>query len=174
MPQSTLKRYMGLLQALFLYNPLPAWSTNLGQRLIKSPKVLLSDTGLLAHLSGATQDRFRQDPILAGHLLENFVAMELVKRASWSETQVQFFHFRTLGDRSGPGLRRSGGARCRAGSEGLRHSLFGGFQGLRALAECAGEKFVRGNRTLYRARGRPLCEEPHGRAPSSDLGVLTA
>ena len=96
MPQSTLKRYMGLLQALFLYHPLPAWSNNLGQRLIKSPKVLLSDTGLLALLSGTTPDRLRQDPTLAGHLLENFVAMELVKQASWSENPVQIFHFRTL------------------------------------------------------------------------------
>lgn len=144
-PQSTLKRYMGLLQALFLYHPLPAWSTNLGQRLIKSPKVLLSDTGLLAHLSGATSERFRQDPTLAGHLLENFVAMELVKQASWSETQVQFFHFRTLaGTEVDLVLEDQAGRVVGLEVKASATPSSADFKGLRALAECAGEKFVRG------------------------------
>ena len=145
MPQSTLKRYMGLLQALFLYHPLPAWSNNLGQRLIRSPKVILSDTGLLAFLSGAGQDRFRQEPAFAGHLLENFVAMELVKQASWSETPVRFFHFRTLAgievdlvleDQAGRVL----GLEVKASATPSSAD----FRGLKALAECAGDKFVRG------------------------------
>jgi predicted AAA+ superfamily ATPase len=145
MPQSTLKRYMGLLQALFLYHPLPAWSTSLGQRLIKSPKVLLSDTGLLAHLSGATSERFRQDPTLAGHLLENFVAMELVKQASWSETQVQFFHFRTLaGTEVDLVLEDQAGRVVGLEVKASATPSSADFKGLRALAECAGEKFVRG------------------------------
>jgi len=145
MPQSTLKRYMGLLQALFLYHPLPAWSTNLGQRLIKSPKVLLSDTGLLAHLSGATSERFQQDPTLAGHLLENFVAMELVKQASWSETQVQFFHFRTLaGTEVDLVLEDQAGQVVGLEVKASATPSSADFRGLRALAECAGEKFVRG------------------------------
>ncbi len=145
MPQSTLKRYMGLLQALFLYYPLPAWSNNLGQRLIKSPKVLISDTGLLAYLSGASPDRFRQEPALAGHLLENFVAMELVKQASWSENPVQLSHFRTLAgievdlvleDQAG----RVIGLEVKASATPSSSD----FKGLKALAECAGGKFVRG------------------------------
>jgi len=145
MPQSTLKRYMGLLQALFLYYPLPAWSSNLGQRLIKSPKVLLSDTGLLTFLTGASPDRFRQDPTLSGHLLESFVAMELVKQVSWPETQVQLFHFRTLAgtevdlvleDQAG----RVVGLEVKASATPSSTD----FRGLRALADCAGEKFVRG------------------------------
>ncbi len=145
MPQSTLKRYMGLLQALFLFHPLPAWSSNLGQRLIKSPKVLLSDTGLLAFLTGATQDQLRQDPAAAGHLLENFVAMELVKQVTWSEAQAQIFHFRTLAgaevdilleDEAG----RVVGIEVKASATPASAD----FKGLKALSECAGEKFVRG------------------------------
>src|SRR5574340_996593 len=51
MPQTTLKRYMTLLQATFLVQPLPAWSGNLGKRLVKAPKLFLNDTGLAAYLA---------------------------------------------------------------------------------------------------------------------------
>lgn len=145
MPQSTLKRYMGLLQALFLFHPLPAWSSNLGQRLIKSQKVLLSDTGLLAHLTGATQDKLRQDPTAAGHILENFVAMELVKQASWSEAQVQVFHFRTLtGSEADILLEDEEGRVVGIEVKASATPSSSDFKGLKSLAECAGEKFVRG------------------------------
>lgn len=152
LPQSTLKRYMGLLQALYLYYPLPSWSKNLGQRLIKSPKVLLSDTGLLSFLMGADLDRLRQDPVLAGHLLENFVAMELVKQGAWLEDQVRLFHFRTLTgaevdlvieDRAG----RVVGLETKASATPSSAD----FKGLKVLAACAGAKFVRGI-VLYAGR----------------------
>jgi|YelNatPaOPRAMG01_1025707.scaffolds.fasta_scaffold17783_3 predicted AAA+ superfamily ATPase len=145
MPQSTLKRYMGLLQALFLFHPLPAWSNNLGQRLIKSPKVLLSDTGLLAHLMGATPEKLRKDPTAAGHILENFVAMELVKQASWSVNQVQVFHFRTLtGGEVDVLLEDEEGRVVGIEVKASATPASADFKGLKALAECAGKKFVRG------------------------------
>ncbi len=37
MPQTTLKRYMALLEATFLIWKLPAWFTNIGKRLAKAP-----------------------------------------------------------------------------------------------------------------------------------------
>lgn len=36
---TTLTRYMTLLEAAFLIQTLPAWSANLGRRLVKSPKL---------------------------------------------------------------------------------------------------------------------------------------
>ena len=110
MPQTTLKRYVGLLEATFLIQMLPAWFTNIGKRLVKSPKLLLNDTGLLVHLLGADADRLRNDPTLGGSIVENFVAMELLKQRGWSKLQPNIFHFRThngdevdvvLEDRSG-------------------------------------------------------------------------
>jgi predicted AAA+ superfamily ATPase len=165
LPQSTLKRYMGLLQALFLHHPLPAWSKNLGQRLIKSPKVLLTDAGLLSFLLGADPDRLRQDPLLAGHVLENFLAMELVKQGSLLEDEVQFFHFRTLTgtevdlvmeDRAGHVV----GVEVKASATPSSAD----FKGLKTLAECAGAKFIRGI-VLYTGRevipfGRNLLAVP--------------
>jgi predicted AAA+ superfamily ATPase len=42
----------------------------------------------------ATAERFRADSKLAGTLLENFVALELLKQASWSGTRPSLWHFR--------------------------------------------------------------------------------
>ncbi|MEA3458280.1 MAG: ATP-binding protein, partial [Candidatus Thermoplasmatota archaeon] len=77
LPQSTLKRYMALFEMTFLSQPLPAWSANLGKRLIRSRKLVLNDTGLLAHLTGLDEERIKSEPNTFGALLENFVIMEL-------------------------------------------------------------------------------------------------
>ncbi|MBI3682985.1 MAG: ATP-binding protein [Acidobacteria bacterium] len=91
-PQTTLKRYVALFEATFLVQLLPAWWTSTRKRLIKSPKLLLTDTGLLAHVLGEYANPERN----IGKLLENFVAMELLKQATWSKFRVSLFHFRTL------------------------------------------------------------------------------
>lgn len=95
LPQTTLKRYMSLLQMTFLMNLLPAWHDNLGKRLTKSPKVFLGDTGLLCHLLHVDQERLQADSHLFGKLLENFVILELFKQSTWNETWVKLYHWRT-------------------------------------------------------------------------------
>jgi hypothetical protein len=82
LPDTTLQRYMALLEAIYLIRLLPAWSTNIGTRLLKTPKILLTDTGLSAHLMGISEERVLDDPTLPGGLLENFVALELMMDAS--------------------------------------------------------------------------------------------
>ncbi len=42
LPQTTLKRYFALLEATFLVQLLRPWSSNLGQRIIQTPKVYLN------------------------------------------------------------------------------------------------------------------------------------
>jgi len=144
-PQSTLKRYFALLEMTFLVQPLRAWSTNFGKRLVKAPKLYLNDTGLLAHLVGFSPDRFTHDPKQGGRLLENFVVMELRKQVSWSNTRPEMYHFRTptghevdilLEDRAGRvvGIEVKSGATL--GTDDLK--------GLRTLAELAGKRFHRG------------------------------
>ena len=96
MPQTTLKRYLALLEATFLFAPLPAWSSNLSKRLIRSPKIHLLDSGLATYLMGQSRQRLQQDPQVLGHLLETFVVAELRKQAAWQDTRVECFHFRTL------------------------------------------------------------------------------
>lgn len=144
-PQSTLKRYMTLLETTFLLLLLSPWSGNLGKRFVKSPRIMLNDTGLAAHLLGVDAERLRADPGLAGHLLENFVFMELKKQVGWSRTRAQVFHFRTqagqevdfvLEDRSG----RLVGIEVKASATVDGND----FRGLKSLAEDSGERFVRG------------------------------
>jgi predicted AAA+ superfamily ATPase len=56
-PQTTLRRYMTLLETTFLLVPVPAWSANLGKRMVKASKLAMSDTGLLTYLLGANEER---------------------------------------------------------------------------------------------------------------------
>jgi predicted AAA+ superfamily ATPase len=95
LPQTTLKRYLALLEMTFLTVLLPPWSGNFSKRLVKTPKLYLNDTGLAAHLLGVYSEEMLGDGRLLGPLLENFVLLELLKQASWSETQPRLFYFRT-------------------------------------------------------------------------------
>jgi len=95
LPHSTVTRYLALLEALFLVYRLPAWSTNLGKRLVKSAKLHIGDSGVACHLIGADAARFKQEPALFGKIVESFVVSEFLKQASWSEPQVSLYHFRT-------------------------------------------------------------------------------
>lgn len=145
LPQSTLKRYFALLEATFLVLTLPAWSNNQGLRLTKAPKLMLADTGLAAHLLGMDPHRLKADGNARGLLLENFVAMELIKQATWSATRVKAYHFRTVaGKEVDLVLEDSAGRVVGIEVKSAMSVDSGDFGGLRALREAAGEKFVRG------------------------------
>jgi hypothetical protein len=145
LPQTTLKRYFALLEATFLVQLLRPWSRNLGKRVIQTPKVYLNDSGLLAHLLGATADRIEKDGSLAGALLENFTVMELRKQATWSTAQPSPFYWRTasgqevdlvLEDRRGSVV----GIEIKAASTLVGNDV----RGLQALANTAGKNWLRG------------------------------
>jgi predicted AAA+ superfamily ATPase len=145
LPQTTLKRYFALLEATFLVQLLRPWARNLGKRIIQTPKVYLNDTGLLAHLLGATVDRLKAEGNLAGAVLENFVLMELRKQSTWSATQPELFYWRTasgqevdvvLEDRAG----RVAGVEVKAAATLSGNDV----RGLQGLATAAGKDWVRG------------------------------
>lgn len=93
-PATTLRRHLDLLETLFLIRRLPAWSNNLLARSIKRPKVHVSDTGLLAYLVGADEQRLADDPGLGGMFHESFVAIEIDRQTSWLDDRPEVFHFR--------------------------------------------------------------------------------
>jgi len=95
MPQTTLKRYLALFETIFLLQRIPAWSDNFTKRCVKSPKIIINDTGMVSYLLGLNSERLIANKILLGHLLENFIVVELQKQATWSDIQTRFFHFRT-------------------------------------------------------------------------------
>jgi len=95
LPHTTLVRHLALLETVFLVHRLPAWSPNLGKRLVKAPKLHLVDSGFACHLIGADARRLAEDRPLLGRLLETFVVGELRKQLSWTDRQTALFHFRT-------------------------------------------------------------------------------
>jgi len=94
-PQTTLRRYVSLLEAMFLLTRVPAWYTNISQRLLKTPKILLNDTGIACALLDVDENRLLQDPLLRGRMLESFVGMELLKQIEFTAQRVRLSHFRT-------------------------------------------------------------------------------
>lgn len=100
MRRDSVSRYLRLLELMYLVQRTPAWRRNLGQRLIKAPKLRLPDSGLAAQLVGYDARRFEdlEDPF-NGALFENFVAGELTKQLTWSEREVRLHHLRTAGGR---------------------------------------------------------------------------
>ena len=171
LPQSTLKRYMALLETTFLVQYLPPWSANLGRRLVKAPKMMLTDTGLMSHLMGLNEDRLAAEPMLLGPLLENFVAMELSKQASWSRRHAQLFHFRLVtGQEVDILLEDSAGDVVGVEVKASATVSTADFRGLHALAGVAGPRFRRG-RAVPGQRGDPVRIRPVCTAGSGAVGI---
>jgi predicted AAA+ superfamily ATPase len=144
-PQTTVKRYVALLQATFLVEPVPSWSGGLDGRLFRAPRVMLNDSGLLAYLVGATTARFDADATRSGAVLENFVVAELRKQMAWAEEPAGVFFFRTHGGvEVDVVLERADGAvvgiEVKASSSPQPSDL----RGLEHLRDRLGARFVRG------------------------------
>jgi hypothetical protein len=74
-------RYIDLLCDLMLVRRLPAWSGNVGKRLIRSPKVSVRDSGLVHALLGLNSlDAVLSHPV-AGSSWEGFVVEQLINAA---------------------------------------------------------------------------------------------
>lgn len=91
----TLSRYIQLLQTLYLVEIIPAWYSNYTKRLIKSPKVYMSDIGFAMYLLGVNSEGLEKNRILFGNLLENFVILEIQKQLGWNRKQPQLYYLRT-------------------------------------------------------------------------------
>ena len=90
----TVKKYITLLEQLFLIDSLPPWHTNAYKRLIKTHKLHVSDTGILCASRGLNKEKLINNPELFGSLLETFVFNELKKQANFIDEKVSFSHFR--------------------------------------------------------------------------------
>lgn len=159
LPTNTLKRYLALLETLFMIERVPPWFANVGKRLVKSPRLHVVDSGLACHVLGLTSARALEQSPLRGGVLQNFVAMELRKQAEASAARPRLFH-----------LRSHEGLEVDVVLEDSRHRLVGvevkasatlkgsDAAGLRAFASLAGDRFVRGV-VFYGGRERvPLAD----------------
>ena len=153
LPQTTLKRYMALLEGTYIAQSLPAWSANLTKRLMKSPKLLMIDTGLMAHLLGVGgEDDLPVHSPLTGPLLEVFAVQELQRQSTWSASQPRLYHLRVqTGHEVDLVMEDHRGRLVGVGVKAAATARADDFRGLRFLQEQLGERFVRGV-VLYTGR----------------------
>lgn len=85
----TVGRYIDLLCDLMLVRRLPAWSGNVGKRLVRAPKVYVRDSGLVHALLGLKDlDAVLGHPV-AGASWEGFVIEQLITAAP--QAQASFY-----------------------------------------------------------------------------------
>lgn len=110
--RETVESHVGLLEAIFLVHRLRAWTPGIGQREIRHPKAYIVDSGLLLYLLGADEARLLQDDQVTGKVLENFIAMEIVRLAEWSREAPAIYHYRRGSDEIDLVLENRAGGIC--------------------------------------------------------------
>jgi predicted AAA+ superfamily ATPase len=90
----TARRYLDLLEASFLIHLLQPFLKNRGSRLVKSPKLYFTDSGLAAHMAGITTLQPGRDDLLRGALFETYVAQNLagLLEAHQPDAQLSYWH----------------------------------------------------------------------------------
>jgi uncharacterized protein len=145
----TTRKYVSILEQLFLVRRVEAWFRNQLKRLVKTPKLHFLDSGLLGTLLRATAEQVARDRSIFGTLLETFVFSEVLKQASWLGESCAVYHYRDkdqdevdlvieAGDGTLVGIEIKASATVNAGD----------FKGLRKLA-AASERDFRLGLVLY-------------------------
>lgn len=76
---NTIKSWISTLEIAGIISILPPYHSNLGKRLVKSPKLYFTDNGLLCHLLNIHSLETLEGSLLRGPIWENFVFTELAK-----------------------------------------------------------------------------------------------
>lgn len=93
----TVESYIHLLATAFTVMRIPAWLPGVAHRERQAPKVIFTDTGVLAHQLDFDLSSLNAHPTTTGPLFENFVVMELIKQLEWSESDARISHYRREG-----------------------------------------------------------------------------
>lgn len=152
----TARNYLSYLETVFLVGRLPAWSSRLAARHVKSPKTYLTDSGLAAHLLQVDAEALAAPGHpLAGVLVETFVFTELTRLLAASNLAATLHHYRdpdgrevdfVLERRDGQVVGIEVKASSTVGADDFRH--------LRWLRDALGDRFA-GGYLLY------LGPDPH-------------
>ena len=141
----TAAKYVGVLEQLFLIRRLQPWLPNRLSRIVKTPKLQFLDSGLLAHLSGATASSLQRNRSAFGPLLESYVVSELLKLASWTDGDLQLLSYRDKDQKEVDVVIENSaglvvGLEVKAKASVQARDL----AGLRRLSSLAGEQFLAG------------------------------
>ena len=141
----TTRKYIGILEQLFLLRRVEPWFRNHLKRLVKTPKLHFLDSGLLATLLATSAEKLRADRALFGRLLETFVFSELLKQIGWMELDCEVFHYRDK-DQDEVDFVLEDGAGAVVGIEVKASAtvIASDFKGLRKLSAACGGDFKLG------------------------------
>jgi predicted AAA+ superfamily ATPase len=141
----TTRKYVGILEQLFLVRRLEPWFRNQLKRLVKTPKLHFLDSGLLATLLGVTAERVQKDRTIFGRLLETFVFAEVMKQISWMDNAYSLYHYRDK-DQDEVDIVVEDAASALVGIEVKASATVtsADFKGLRKLAAASGNNFKLG------------------------------
>ena len=92
---NTVKSWLSVLEATYQIMILRPYFANTGKRLVKTPKVYFTDTGLLCSLAGLKDPEHAASGPMAGAIFETAVVMEFVKVFLGRGEDPQLFFWRT-------------------------------------------------------------------------------
>lgn len=88
----TIKKIVSFFEKSFIVRLLQPWHSNIGKRLVKSPKVYIRDSGIINHLLGITRyEELLRLPVL-GSLWEGYVIENLINTLG---DEFQYYFYRT-------------------------------------------------------------------------------
>lgn len=92
---NTAKQWLAILEATFQVVILKPYHVNLGKRLVKTPKVYVTDTGILCYLTRLTDPESAAAGPLAGPIFETAVLLEIIKTMTNRGDTPRVYFWRT-------------------------------------------------------------------------------
>lgn len=90
----TIKRWLSILQKSNIVYLLQPFSLNVNKRIIKSPKVYFTDTGLVSYLCKWSTPESLQSGAMSGQVYETFVVSEIIKSYYNAGIEPNLYYFR--------------------------------------------------------------------------------
>ena len=137
----TISDYLTLLEQVFLVDLLPPWHTRHINRLVKTPKLHVGDTGLACALLRLDAQKLFSNRPLLGQLLETFIYQELRRQASGYTEHLEFSHFRNRDDHEVDIVIERGNSLAGIEIKASSTVRSEDFRGLKKLHEIAGDNF---------------------------------
>ena len=92
---TTARNWLSLLETSYILFQLPPYYKSYNKRLIKSPKLYFYDTGLLCHLLNINKEKLLlQSNKHYGHLFENLIVSEKLKRIAHNDETTELYFWR--------------------------------------------------------------------------------
>jgi predicted AAA+ superfamily ATPase len=91
---TTVRKWLSVLEASRIIYFLRPYARNLRKRVVKSPKLYFTDTGMIAHILRESNPRALRNGVMGGSIFENAVVMDLVKGNFGAGSPWQFYFYR--------------------------------------------------------------------------------